>query len=75
MNNFYLPKNKRNNLYLILFKNINFKFIIINKIYRLKIAFINNWFAHYKYYWYIIKNYLIFIYKKNKYSFTFKINI
>ena len=43
MNNFYLPKNKRNNLYIILFKNINFKFIIINKIYRLKIAFINNY--------------------------------
>ena len=38
---FYLPKSQRNNLYLILFKNINFKFIIINKKYRLKIEMIN----------------------------------
>ena len=34
---FCLPKSQRNNLDLILFKNINFKFIIIYKKYRLKL--------------------------------------
>ena len=45
---FFYVKTKEIIYILFWFKNINFKFIIINKIYSLKIEIIKYWFSQYK---------------------------